>query len=380
MTYFTGKRHSLTRDRIRLGFEQGGVVMGFGGYLTDKRRMPMHDWDPEAEYRKADAYIVSGAPGNPKVPVPDNSRKEEVPAGPFATQLYVDPAVEWIQSYKSDKPWFVYISLSAPHDPHEAPDSIRNMYDPDEIPLPPNFKPVHPFNNGELDVRDEKLLPRPRDPKQIKRKIADYYAAITYVDAQFGRVMEALNSSGQLSNTIVLFAGDSGLAAGQHGLLGKQNLYDEAGIRVPFIMAGVDIPANQRRDALVTTVDVFPTLCDMTGIKKPETLDGESLLRIIDDPDARVHDSVYAAYKKYQRAVIEPRFKLIEYVNTAESDRMTQLFDLKKDPWETTNLAVDPAFKSEVQRLRKKLVTLRGDYGDDSEFWEHFSHQEEQSH
>ena len=368
-TYFTGKRHSLTRDRLKRGYAEGGVVMGFGGYLTDKRRMPMHDWDPEARYEKDDAYVVSGAVGHRKVPVPSQKKKDTVPAGPFATQLYVDPAAEWISSYRGGSPWFMYVSLSAPHDPHEAPESIRRRYDPDEIRLPPNFRTQHPFDNGDLQVRDERLLPSPRDPQQIRQKMADYYAAITFVDSQFGRLVEALEERGQLANTIIVFAGDSGLAVGQHGLLGKQSLYDDAGVHIPLILAGPRIQRNQRRDALVTACDIFPTLCDLAGIERPPSADGRSMTLLLQAPDAKTRECVYLAYRAYQRAVVESRYKLIEYVRVMQDGktvgtRETQLFDLQQDPWETTNLAHDPAHASTRRRLQQKLLQLRQEYDD----------------
>ena len=368
-TYFTGKRHSLSRDRIKRGYAEGGVVMGFGGYLTDKRRMPMHDWDPQARYDRNDAYVVSGAVGHPKVPVPSQKKKDTVPPGPFATQLYVDPAVEWLRSYRGGSPWFMYVSLSAPHDPHEAPEAVRRLYDPDEIPLPPNFRTQHPFDNGDLQVRDERLLPSPRNPQQIKQKIADYYAAVTFVDSQFGRLIEALETSGQLANTIVVFAGDSGLAVGQHGLLGKQNLYDEAGVHIPLILAGPGIPRNQRRDALVATCDIFPTLCDLVDIDKPSSIEGRSMTPLLRHPGATTRECIYLAYREYQRAVVESRYKLIEYVQVTQKGktvgtRETQLFDLKEDPWETTNLARDPAHGSTRRRMQGKLLQLRQEYDD----------------
>ncbi|MFC1764690.1 sulfatase-like hydrolase/transferase [Planctomycetota bacterium] len=364
-TYFTGKRHSLTRERINRGYSQGGIVMGFGGYLTDKRRMPMHDWDPAAHYANQDAYIVSGAPGLPKVAVPSKSQKGSVPAGPFATQLYVNPAVEWIQSYKDDTPWFLYVALSAPHDPHEAPDWIRQRYDPNTIPLPENFQAVHPFDNGDLEVRDEKLLPKPRDPQQIKQQIADYYASVTFVDSQFGRLLKALDDSHQRDNTLIVFAGDSGLAVGQHGLLGKQNLYDDAGVRIPMIMSGPGIPQNERRSALVTNCDIFPTLCELAGVAKPRTLDGKSLLPVLKDSTVQHHDAVYLAYRQYQRAIVEQRYKLIEYVQVQRTGtRMTQLFDLQADPWETTNLAPSPTHADTLKRLQRRLIQLRQRYDD----------------
>lgn len=378
-TYFTGKRHSLTREKLKAGFEDGGVVMGFAGYLTDKRRMPMHDWDPSGEYKPEDGYVVSGAPGNPRVKVPKrNDRKaiEAIPPGPFSAALYVEPAIEKIRSMKGDKPWFMYVALSAPHDPHEAPDEFRRMYAPDKIPLPENFLPEHPFDNGEMNVRDELLTSRPRDPKEIRQRIADYYASISHIDFLFGRMVQAIEGRGQLENTIILFAGDSGLAIGQHGLLGKQNLYDDAGVHIPMIWAGPGIPNNQRRDALVLTIDVFPTLCDLAGVPIPDSVDGTSLVEVMENPKAETRDSIYLGYREFQRAVVEKRFKLIEYVGvTMEREgqpekvgsRHTQLFDLESDPWETENLADDPAYAAELKRLRMKLIALRDRYNDGTE-------------
>ena len=269
-TYFTGKRHALPRKSLQRGFVSGGVVMGFAGYFTDKRRMPPHDWDPKAIYDAKGRYIVIGDPGEKRlfgrIPGSNKTGAKTLPPGPFSTQLYVDPAVRFLKTYKDRAPWFMYVSLSAPHDPHEAPEEIRRMYDPKKLSMPPNCLPEHPFDNGDMNVRDEKLIKRPRDPALVRQRTADYYAAITMIDRQFGRLMTVLKETGQLDNTIVVFMGDSGLAIGQHGLLGKQNLYDDAGVHVPWIMAGPRVGKNQKCDALVCTFDLYPTLCGLAWI------------------------------------------------------------------------------------------------------------------
>jgi arylsulfatase A-like enzyme len=95
-----------------------------------------------------------------------------------------------------------------------------------------------------MRIRDEKLAPWPRTPKEIRRHIADYYAIITHMDAQMGRVLSALKETGQAKNTIIVFAGDNGLAVGRHGLMGKQNLYEHS-VHVPLIMSGPGIPKGQ---------------------------------------------------------------------------------------------------------------------------------------
>lgn len=376
-TFFTGKRHAMDRQTLRRGFESGGVVMGFAGYFTDKRRMPIHDWDPEAKYNRDDGYVLTG-PDRRRLTIGEMRRRKLKPSdiepGPFSTELYVEPAIEFIRDYKDDRPFFMYVSLSAPHDPHQAPERFHKLYDPATIPLPPNFLPEHPFDNGEMDVRDEKLAPRPRDPQVIRQRTADYYACVSFIDDLFGRLVRALKDTGRLQNTILVFMGDSGLAVGQHGLLGKQNLYDDAGIGVPFIMAGPGVPQNLRTDSLVCSFDLYPTLCELAGIPIPPTVDGRSLTHLFRRPDEPHRPFVYAAYRDVQRAVVGPRFKLIEYVpqtrqqkdgsSLAVGTRATQLFDLANDPWETRNLADDPAHADQLRRLRRQLLRLREQYGD----------------
>lgn len=375
-TFFTGKRHAMDRKTIQRSFESGGVVMGFAGYFTDKRRMPIHDWDPEAKYDPAKGYVVTG-PSRKRLTIGEIKRRKLKPAdfepGPFATELYVNPAVEFIKNHDDSRPFFMYVSLSAPHDPHEAPERVRRLYDPEAIPLPPNFLPQHPFDNGEMMVRDEKLAPHPRTPRIIKQRTADYYASVTYIDEQFARLIRALKETGQYDNTIIIFMGDSGLAVGQHGLLGKQNLYDDSGIGIPFIMAGPGVPSGSRSDSLVCSFDLFPTLCELAGIDIPASVDGRSLVHLFKKPGQPHHPYVYAGYRDIQRALVGPRYKLIEYVpqtrtangqTSTVGSRHTQLFDLKTDPWETNDLSSDPQFANQLKRLRREMRAARQAFGD----------------
>ena len=124
----------------------------------------------------------------------------------------------------------------APHDPRQYPDWLREKYQAADMDLPPNFAPRHAFDNGHMHVRDEMLEGHPRRPDAIKQHIADYYALIHFIDQHLGRIWSALEDSGQLDNTIIAFGGDNGLAVGQHGLMGKQNMYDHS-LRVPLILS-----------------------------------------------------------------------------------------------------------------------------------------------
>ena len=151
----------------------------------------------------------------------------------------------------------MYVSLMAPHDPRTMPKEFLEMYDPEEIKLPENFLTEHPIDTGALRVRDELLAAFPREPNEIKRHIAEYYAMISHLDHAFGRLLTALQEQGKLDNTIIVFAGDNGLALGQHGLMGKQNLYDHS-VRVPLIFAGPGIPEGEQRNSPVYLLDIFP--------------------------------------------------------------------------------------------------------------------------
>jgi arylsulfatase A-like enzyme len=231
------------------------------------------------------------------------------------------------------------------------------MYPPAKIKLPPNFMPQHPFDNGDLKLRDEMLAQFPRTEDEVRKHIAGYYAMVSEVDAQIGRVLRALETSPHASNTIVVFAGDNGLACGQHGLMGKQNLYDHS-IRVPLVFRGPGIRAGKRDNSLCYLLDVCPTLLDMCGLKVSGNIEGQRLWK------QQPPKSVMAAYRHFQRAVRTDTHKLIEY--NVGGQRATQLFDLKNDPWEMRNIAErQPQL---VRSLRSELTGWMTRAGDQSGF------------
>ncbi|MFC1509051.1 sulfatase-like hydrolase/transferase [Candidatus Omnitrophota bacterium] len=351
-TFGTGKWHNGQASYSR-SFSAGDTIF-FGG-MSDHFRVPWCDFDPLGNYPAGDDL--------------KDLRKKTASGekGKHSSELFSDSAINFLRNYQSDKPFFMYISYTAPHDPREMPEEFRDMYDTDTIPLPANFLPEHPFDNGELKIRDELLEAFPRTPDKIRRHIADYYAMITHLDSQIGRVLKTLEDTGYAENTIIVFAGDNGLAVGQHGLLGKQNVY-EYSVHVPLILSGPGIPAGEKRDAFVYLQDIFPTLCNLTGIPVPTTVEGIDLVPALCDENEKIRDTLSFAYMDYQRAVRDERYKLIEYA--VNGKRTTQLFDLKNDPWETHNLAGDPAFSEHQNRLRKELIQWRDRLGDTSPFWE----------
>jgi arylsulfatase A-like enzyme len=288
---------------------------------------------------------------------------DHVTAGKHSSELFCDAAIDFINSADGEKPFFAYVSFMAPHDPRSMPKEFRDMYNPNSIELPPNFMGMHPVEYGNAIERDEMLSGYPRTPAETRRHIAEYYAMISHLDHEMGRVMAAVESEGIADNTIFVFAGDNGLAIGQHGLMGKQNTYEHS-VRVPLVVSGPGIPRGEVRDQFVYLLDIFPTLFDLLGLQTPDTVEGMSFLPVIRDAGHPGRGSLYFAFTDKIRAVKDRRYKLMEHVH--EGLRTTQLFDLAEDPWELANLAESAAHRQTARRLRAELFDLRDEWDDET--------------
>lgn len=273
-------------------------------------------------------------------------------------------AVDFIARHDLARPLFMYLAPQVPHDPRLAPEKFVRMYDPSRLTLSKNFMPQHPFDNGELQIRDELLAPHPRMPDVMRQHLAEYYATITHFDDEIGRVLAALAQRGMADNTIVIFTSDQGLAVGgRHGLMGKQNLYEH--FKSPLVVAGPGIPPG-KSEALVYLFDLFPTICDLAGAATPAAVEGKSLVGVMRSKQSRVRDSLFCAYRACQRMVRDERWKLTAY--DASGVLNTQLFDLAADPDELRNLADDPRHAAERRRLTALMEKSRREYGDPVEF------------
>jgi len=273
-------------------------------------------------------------------------------------QTIVNEAIDFLKSRQQTKPVFMYMAFSNPHDPRVAAQKYMDLYERDKIPLPKNYKPLHPFNNGEQFVRDELLAPFPRTEDDVRKHLHDYYAVISAMDHHIGRLLAALKELGMYENTIFVYSADHGLAIGSHGLFGKQNLY-EAGMKPPLIFAGPGIPQGESK-ALVYLLDIFPTICDLVGTDIPGGLDGKSLKPVIEGRSSGVRDTLFLAYREVQRAVRDSRWKLIRYPQV----NVTQLFDLETDPDELTNLADKPENTERIKRLTAEMERWQKSLGD----------------
>lgn len=274
------------------------------------------------------------------------------------SEKFADAAIELL-GQKSDRPFFLHVNFTAPHDPLMLPTRFEKKYSPEQMKLPVNFLAEHPFDHGNFDGRDEKLFQWPRTAKETKAELAAYYAVISHMDEQIGRIFKALKSSGQLENTIVVFGSDHGLGVGSHGLRGKQSMYEHT-IGVPLLLWGPGVPKGKRLKAQCYLRDIFPTVADLAGLKIPESIDGRSLRPVIDGERDEVHPYVVGYFRNFQRMIRQGNWKYIEYPDV----EIEQLFDLKSDPGELVNLADSAQHAQRRVDLRKKLHSWLADHGD----------------
>jgi arylsulfatase A-like enzyme len=293
--------------------------------------------------------VFAGGMGDP-MHLPLRNLEDGVLRKPFtpakhACEVFADEAVNFLSKHRGS-PFLCYVPFDAPHDPHIVPSSFPVHYDPAAIPLPPNFAPEHPFDNGELKVRDEKLLPTPREPGAVRAMLAEYYRYVSYMDSQIGRILDALEASPSKDNTIVVFSSDSGVARGSHGLIGKQNLYEHS-VRVPLIVSGPGIPKGATTDAMCFLYDVFPTLGGLCSVTAPPASEGRDFSPVLRQPSLPGRDLLFFNYRDKQLAVRDERWKLIYYPEVDE----TQIFDLVADPQEANDLEGEPEAFEPLFRL-----------------------------
>ena len=328
-THGIGKWHN-GKASFNRSFQNGSTLFFKG--MCDHNRVPIQSYDPTGRYPDGEIRI----------------------GGKFSSVLFADAAIDFLESrLDSEVPFFLYVAFTAPHDPRTPPALFRELYPISKIPLPPNFLPAHPFDNGELFVRDEQLAPHPRDGESVRKHLAEYYGMISHLDEQIGRIVDTVHRLCHREDTIIVYTADHGLSVGQHGLMGKQSLYEHS-VRVPMILSGPKLPPGKRIDALTYTHDLFPTLCALCRLPSPGSAESKSLMPLIRGSRQSLCESVFAAYKRYQRMVCDGRWKLIEY--RVHGEGHAQLFDLKNDPYEIEDLAGDGGQSSRIAALRELII------------------------
>lgn len=329
-TFATGKNEPGREGHFARSFSCGDKILFRG--MSNQYRLPLCPYSPEGDYSK---------------------EREVIHEGKHSAEVYADACVDFLGSQKgSEKPFFAYVAFQTPHDPRECLDEFMNMYEPSEVPLPKSFVEEHPFDNGMLRIRDENLEDFPRTEEKVRGHIAAYYAMVTHTDAQIGKILQALEETGEYDNTIIVFSSDNGLAVGRHGLMGKQNVYDHA-LHVPLVISGKGLPKGESREQLCYIYDIYPTLCDLIGVSVPDHVEYQSLKNSIENSSHEHRPHLYHAFMDWQRTIRKGRFKLIEYC--VDEMRKTQLFDLEVDPDELVNLAGEAEHHELLAGLRQLL-------------------------
>jgi arylsulfatase A-like enzyme len=326
---------------------------GYATFATGK----WHNGPPSISksFQQAKALFVGGMANPLKAPTSDMLPTGKLTAAKVSPKHLCEEATDetlaFLKSQDGKQPFFSYLAFDGPHDPHIVPEGFPIDYAPASIPLPPNFLPQHPFDNGEMVIRDEQLLPWPRKQTDIQTMLAEYYRYISFLDAQVGRVLDAVDASPYAANTIIVYAADSGVARGSHGLIGKQNLYEHS-MRVPLIVAGPGIAADRRTEAMCYLFDVLPTLGKLCGVAEPKGSNGREFAEVLKDPAQPGRPFLMFGYKTIQKALNDGRWKLIRYPHV---DR-TQLFDLQTDPYETKDLSALPEHAERIKAMLAKLA------------------------
>jgi arylsulfatase A-like enzyme len=372
-SYHVGKWHQ-DLDTHKRSFDGGkGMRVGLS---FDSRYMQtdyknhfdtgVHDYSEDGVYDESN-FRYEGTPFTSIIPPYERFSENR-----HSSTVFTDSAIDLINEHTDEKPYFMFLAYTAPHDPRQYPTEYFERYKDVEIELPENYMPQHPFDNGELYVRDELLASHPRLPWDIKEHICDYYGIITHLDDEIGRLMDHLKEKDEWENTIIIFAGDNGLAVGQHGLMGKQSVYEHS-IRVPLIMVGPGIPKNKKADTLCYLSDIYPTICDMLDINIPDTVSGKSLKDSFGD-DYSLRDRTYHAYMHMHRSLRKRHYKLNLY--HVKNKYIVQLFDIKNDPKETNNLAKNDEYRETFIQMFEEIKECQIEYKDygaqGHDFWAGF--------
>ncbi len=282
--------------------------------------------------------------------------------GKHWSEVLGDDGVAFLeQAAKSDKPFFMYLAFNAPHDPRQSPKEYVDRYPLERMKVPESYLSEYPEKDligCDKNLRDEKLAPFPRDEHAVKVHRQEYYAIITHMDEQIGRILDALEKSGKADNTLVIFTSDHGLAVGHHGLMGKQNMYDHS-VRVPFIVRGPGVKAGAKVHAPIYLQSAMATALDYAGddLKDVEFQSVRPLLK----GEGEGLDAVYGAYMNLQRAVTQDGWKLILYPKA----KVAKLYHLSEDPQEMRNLADNPEMVARQKVLFAKLRELQEKFGDE---------------
>ena len=348
--------------------EAMGKIFHVGhGNIEDAVSWTVPHWRPAGGgYQRKESTAVTrpSAVGGPRGAATECA---DVPDTAYGDGMIADQAIARLHAAKENpaEPFFIAVGFLKPHLPFVAPKKYWDLYqrasfDPPKLQTPPIGAPEFaPTTWGELRQYSDIPDVGPLSTEQQRQLIHGYHAATSYMDAQLGRVVEALDRNGLANNTIIVFWGDHGWHLGDHGMWCKHTNYEHAA-HIPLIVVAPGIAkAGVKTGALAETVDIYPTLCGLAGLPAPQGLDGASFAAVLRNPAAATKEAVFHVYPRNQllgRAVRTARYRLVEWKKIGEpaDTAVLELYDYQADPEETKNLAADQP--EIVARLRAILA------------------------
>lgn len=272
---------------------------------------------------------------------------------------YSVTAVALLKEFAKEKRhFFLSVGSHRPHTPLIAPKKYIDMYDPAQIPAPmapPEKDQGVPDVARKFGRSSDIFMTKPATAQQAREAVAAYYACVTMVDAGVGRILDALEEEGLADNTIVVFLGDHGFHLGEHGMWSKYTLFEQSR-RAPLIVrvpgaSGNGLVCKQ----LVEFVDILPTLGTLSGLDLPANLEGTSFAPLLANPARSWKKAAFSEFltnRAINRAVVTDRYRYAEWLY--KNELITELYDLKQDPWETVNI-VD---RSDYATVRDEMAKL----------------------
>lgn len=344
-----------------------GKVFHVGhGNREDTASWSVPHWRP-----KAPGYVLpistADTRDSARGPRGRSTESADVPDNTYGDGLIADEAIRRLQAARQNpgQPFLLAVGFVKPHLPFVAPTRYWNLFQPDSFPLPlltsaPVGAPDYaPSSGGELRQYSDIPPNGAFTDQQTRHLIHGYYAATSYVDAQIGRVLATLRSTELSTNTVVVLWGDHGWHLGDHGMWCKHSNYEQAA-RIPLIISAPGMSTGVTSQALVESVDIYPTLAELAGLPQPEGVDGTSFVKVLQDSSASARDHAIHVYPRGQRigrAIRTDRYRLVEWRNAgaAADTAEWELYDYEADPAESRNLAEDqPSVVAELQAILKR--------------------------
>jgi iduronate 2-sulfatase len=356
--YYTARVSKIFHMGVPGGIEDGGDGADDPASWTERFNSPGPEWKAPGTGETLEGNADGKKPvvgGNTFVVVEADGEDAVHSDGKTAAK-----AVELIGQH-ADKPFFLAVGFVRPHVPFVAPKQYFEPFLPfDKLPLPPKV-PGDWDDIPKAGINYKTSVNMKMDVRRQKKAVGGYYASVTFMDAQVGKVLDALERSGQADNTIVIFTSDHGYHLGEHDFWAKVSLRDESAM-VPLILC---VPGKRPAvcHSLVELIDLFPTVASVCGLEVPDRLQGRDISRMFDDPGHAVRDTAFCVAPSSKGFLLrDDRWAYLQYGEDASKG--IELFDTTNDPQQVTNLAGKPEFAPLVESFQRKLAARLRDLRD----------------